>query len=137
MIKFSYFPRGFEASEGPTAKFDLKRDWRPEMPQFIVTELKGRFNAPAENQRAILQLARAFWMTLDPEGDLDSQFALLTNALDCAYYRQIPYENFEEVKAIVFFNNQLINRFLKWDRQLAGGVYPGRKVSEANCETGL
>ena len=134
-VRFFYFPKGFvQASSKEEAQFNLDRDWRPEMPDFLVTKLKNRYAKDEKYQNAMLQLGQALWMTLDPNGQLDDQRRRLERAMDCTYFRKVSHEDFTEIDEIVFFSNELVRRYLKWDRQLAGGVYPGRKESEADCD---
>lgn len=134
-IGLLWFYSGFGSfGSGPEAKFSLRRDWRPEMPRFLIEKIKKRFNDSPENQRAMLQLGSAFWQTLDPNGDLDVQLKRFDRALDCFFFREIPYGASFELKEMVFFTNQLVLRYLLWDRQLAGGIYPGRIESGSDCD---
>jgi len=115
-------------------KFNLETDWTPEVPEFIQNKIKAKYAESPPNQKAMLQIAQALWMTLDPNQDFEKTDSRINRAIDCTFFRNISDEDSRELEAEVFFTDELTRRYLEWNKQFAGQMIQGRDYDETTCD---
>ena len=113
---------------------DPNADWSPKIPGHVVTYINDKYKGQEKHKKAMLQVAHALWMTLEPDQDLKITSDSLDRAIDCASYRNISHEEAVKIEKIIFYNNKLTRKYLEWNRQFAGKLFPARELMESACD---
>lgn len=133
-VGLGFFIRGCGKSPDAPPNFNFETDWKPEVPQFIQNKIKTKYAQSIKNQRAMLQYAHALWVTLEPGQDLETTLNRIDRAIYCTAFREIPYQDIQDLDAEIFFTDELTRKYLEWNQQLAGIIVPGRDYDETTCD---